>query len=130
MRRTPDPRARKGGRLRSLKVSPSFKSFVLDQLDELGDVTARSMFGGVGLYRRGVFFGIIARDTVYFKVGETNRADYQRAKMKAFKPYPNRSGVMKYHAVPLEVLESPPDLAAWARKAIAVAASSPPSRRG
>ena len=130
MGRAPERRARKGGRLRSLKVSPSFKSFVLDQLEELGDVTARSMFGGVGLYHRGVFFGIVARDTVYFKVGETNRADYQRAKMKAFRPYPNRSGVMKYHAVPLEVLESPPDLATWARKAIAVAGSSPPSRRG
>jgi DNA transformation protein len=121
MRRTPDLKARKGGRLRSLKVSAGFKSFVLDQLEELGDVTPRSMFGGVGLYHRGVFFGIVARDTVYFKVGETNRADYERAKMKAFRPYPNRSGAMKYHAVPLEVLESAPELAIWARKAIAVA---------
>jgi len=41
--------------------------------------------------------------------------------MKPFKPYPNRSGTMKYYAVPLEVLESPIELAAWARKAIAVA---------
>jgi DNA transformation protein len=104
-----------------LKVSAGFKSFVLDQLEELGEVTSRSMFGGVGLYHRGVFFGILARDTVYFKVGETNRADYERARMKAFRPYPNRSGVMKYHAVPLEVLESAPELATWARKAIAVA---------
>lgn len=60
---------------------------------------------------------------MYFKVGETNRTDYERAKMKAFRPYPNRCGVMKYHAVPLEVLESPSDLATWARTAIAVAAS-------
>jgi DNA transformation protein len=130
MPRAPVQKASKRGRLRSLKVSAGFKSFVLDQLEELGDVTARSMFGGVGLYHRGVFFGIVARDTLYFKVGETNRADYERAQMKAFRPYPNRSGVMKYHAVPLEVLESPPDLAIWARKAIAVAAASPPSRRG
>src|SRR6059036_2343489 len=93
-------------RLRSLKVSAGFKSFVLDQLEELGDVTPRSMFGGVGLYHRGVFFGIIARDTLYLKVGDSNRADYVRAKMKPFKPYPDRQGTMKYHAVPLDVLES------------------------
>jgi DNA transformation protein len=124
MRRTPDPNASKAGRLRSLKVSAGFKSFVLDQLEELGDVTPRSMFGGVGLYHRGVFFGILARDTLYLKVGDTNRADYERARMAAFRPYPNRSGKMKYRAVPLEVLESAPELAAWARKAIAVASRS------
>ena len=106
---------------RSLKVSEGFRSFVLDQLDELGDVTPKSMFGGVGLYHRGVFFGILARDTLFLKVGDANRADYESAGMKPFKPYAGRSGTMKYYAVPLAVLESPPELAAWARKAIAVA---------
>jgi DNA transformation protein len=112
--------------MRSLKVSEGFKTFVLDQLEELGDVTPRSMFGGVGLYHRGTFFGILAHDTLYLKVGDTNRADYKRARMKAFRPYPNRSGVMEYHAVPLEILESAPELAAWARKAIIVAKSPTP----
>jgi DNA transformation protein and related proteins len=114
-------KAARPSRLRSLTVSAAFKSFVLDQLEELGDVTPRSMFGGVGLYHRGVFFGILARDTLYLKVGDSNRADYKRARMKAFRPYPNRSGTMKYYAVPLEILESPTDLAVWAGKAIAVA---------
>ncbi len=109
-------------KLRSLKVSDAFKSFVLDQLEELGDVVPRSMFGGVGLYYRGVFFGILARDTMYLKVGESNVADYERAGMKPFKPYPNRSGTMRYYAVPLEVLESAPELVAWARRATVVAA--------
>jgi DNA transformation protein len=114
-------RAARPSRLRSLTVSAAFKSFVLDQLEELGDVTPRSMFGGVGLYHRGVFFGILARDTLYLKVGDSNRADYKQARMKAFRPYADRSGKMKYYAVPLEILESPTDLAVWAGKAIAVA---------
>ena len=109
---------------RSLKVSDGFKSFVLDQLEELGDVTPKSMFGGIGLYHRGVFFGILARDMLYLKVNDTNLADYQRAGMKPFRPYPNRSGTMRYYSVPLDVLESPPDLAAWARKAIAAASGA------
>jgi DNA transformation protein and related proteins len=123
------PRARSAPRvpakktLRSLKVSDGFKSFVLDQLEELGDVAPKSMFGGVGLYHRGVFFGILARDTMYLKVDEGNRDDYERAGMKAFKPYPGRArpGTSRYHAVPLEVLESAPELAVWARKAIKAA---------
>jgi DNA transformation protein len=108
-------------RLKQLRVSDSFKAFVLDQLQDLGDVTARSMFGGVGLYHRGTFFGLLARDTLYLKVGDANRADYEHAGMKPFKPYPNRSGTMKYYAVPVDVLESAPELVAWARKAIDVA---------
>jgi DNA transformation protein len=110
-----------GGKLRALHVTDGFRSFVLDQLEELGDVTARAMFGGVGLYRRGLFFGIIARDTLYLKVDDGNRPDYKRAGMKPFKPYRDRSGTMQYYAVPVEVLESPLDLSQWARKAVAAA---------
>jgi DNA transformation protein len=122
-KRQPAPKARRTRTLRSLKVSDGFKSFVLDQLEELGDVTPKSMFGGVGLYHRGIFFGILAHDTVYLKVDEGNRDDYERAGMKAFKPYPGRAGkgTMRYHAVPLEVLESAPELAEWAHKAIKAA---------
>ena len=70
------------------------------------------------------FFGIMAHDTLYLKVGHLNRDDYARANMQPFTPYPDRSGTMKYYAVPLDVLESPLELAEWARKAIAVAARS------
>ena len=81
-------------------------------------MVARSMFGGVGLYCRGAFFGIIAGDVLYLKVDHATRADYERAGMRPFKPYANRAGTMQYYAVPLDVLESAFELAAWARKAI------------
>ena len=119
----PRPTSR-GTSSHSLKVSEGFRSFVLDQLGELGDVTSRSMFGGIGLYQRGLFFGIVARDTLYLKVDGQNVADYEQAGMKQFNPYPGRSGTMRYYAVPLEVLESALELAAWARKAVAVAKRS------
>jgi DNA transformation protein len=104
-----------------LAVSPGFRSFVLDQLDELGNVAPRSMFGAVGLYRDGLFFGIVAGDVLYLKVDATTRADYERAGAKPFSPYPNRAGSMQYYAVPIAVLESPPELAEWARQALGVA---------
>jgi DNA transformation protein and related proteins len=111
----------KSRRLRSLKVSETFREFVLDQLSELGDVAAKSMFGGVGLYSDGVFFGIIARDALYLKVDDDNRPEYEAAGMGPFNPYLERSHAMKYYEVPLAVLESPMELAAWARRSIAAA---------
>ncbi len=114
--------------VRSLKVTDTFRAFVLNQLEELGDVTSRSMFGGVGLYCRGLFFGIIARDVVYLKVDDQNRPDYENAGMNAFKPYADRPSTMRYYAVPLEVLESSLELAQWARKAVAAAQRAASSR--
>jgi DNA transformation protein len=105
-------------------VSAAFRQYVLDQLEELGDVTARSMFGGVGLYHRGIFFGIIARDVLYLKADDRNRQDYVSAGMRPFKPYPDRSATMQYYEVPLGVLESGRELARWARRAVASRAST------
>jgi DNA transformation protein and related proteins len=107
---------------RSLAVSDGFRSFVLDQLSELEDVMPRSMFGGVGLYSRGLFFGILARDRFYLKVDDENRAAYEEAGEKPFKPYPGRPGTMQYYAVPLAILESATELVQWARDARSAAA--------
>ena len=112
-----------------LAVTPAFRRFVLDQLADAGDVTPRSMFGGVGLYSRGVFFGIVAGDVLYLKVDDATRGEYVACGMTAFKPYPDRSGTMQYYAVPLEVLESGAELTRWARKAIAVGERARPVSR-
>ena len=112
---------KKRPRLRSMRVSAGFRSFVLDQLTSAGEVTSKDMFGGVGLYCHGVFFGILASDVLYLKVDATNQPDFERAGSKPFTPYAGQTGTMKYWAVPIAVLESAPELAGWARKAIAVA---------
>jgi DNA transformation protein len=113
--------------MRSLRSSKSFKQFVLDQLEPL-DVTAKAMFGGSGLYADGVFFGIIATDVLYLKVGDSNRAAFEKAGSRPFKPYPGRPGSNNYYAVPLDVLESQPELEKWARAAIRVARAAAPQR--
>jgi DNA transformation protein and related proteins len=110
-----------GQRRTPLAVTDTFRSFVLDQLDTLGDITPRSMFGGVGLYRRGIFFGIIAGDVLYLKVNDTNRPEYLKAGSSPFKPYPDRPSTMQYYAVPIDVLESAIELVHWARTSIAIA---------
>jgi DNA transformation protein len=106
-------------------VSEGFKSFAVDQLEALGDVVPKSMFGGVGLYSRGVFFGLVAADVLYLKVDDVNRPDYERHGSKPFKPYADRAGTMQYWSVPLHVLESEPALIEWARKAVAAAERAP-----
>jgi len=119
---------KKRARLRSLRVSDGFKSYVVDQLEALGHIAARSMFGGVGLYCDGRFFGIIASDVLYLKADDVNRPVYERAGALPFRPYADRAGTMQYFSVPVGVLESQPEVLEWARKAVAAAGRAPAGR--
>ena len=93
-----------------------FTTFVLDQLGGLGEVEARPMFGGFGLYVRGPIFGIIHRKRLYFRVSDASRPGYEARGAKPFRPYAGH--VMRaYHEVPSEVLEDAVALVAWARVA-------------
>ena len=104
-----------------MPVSDEYLTYVVDQLDCLGPVQSRRMFGGAGLYYEGLFFGIVADDVLYFKVDETNRSDYETEGMEAFQPFPDKSTVMGYYQVPIEVLENKNTLGDWAGKAVGVA---------
>ncbi len=101
-----------------MPVSPGFRDFVQEQLNRVGKATAKSMFGGVGLYVDGVFMGVVSNDTVYFKVDEVNLPDYAARGMKPFDPYQDGTSVMSYYEVPGEVLEDIEDLLVWVRRAV------------
>jgi DNA transformation protein len=109
-----------------MTVSADYLAYVLDQLAQLGGVSSRRMFGGVGLYSDELFFGLIADDTLYLRVDDANREDFTARRMAPFRPYPDRPQLsMSYYEAPAEVLEDARQLAEWARRSVAVAQRSP-----
>jgi DNA transformation protein len=108
-----------------MPVQPQYLAFILEQLCGLPAVRPNRMFGGIGLYSDGIFFGLIDDDTLFFKTGPANVADYLSRNMPKFMPFPDKTGaVMGYHQVPADVIEDPELLADWARKSVSVALSS------
>ncbi len=107
--------------IHAMSFSEEYLDYVLDQLKWVGPITAKKMFGGVGLYLNGVFFALIAEDVLYFKVDDSNRPDYEAAGMGPFKPFGEKSYTMQYYEVPVDVLEDMEMLRIWANKALAVA---------
>ena len=102
----------------------SLGAFIVDQLSALGEVEARVMFGGAGFYRAGVFFGILFKDRLYFRVSDETVGEYQQRGMKPFAPFKNRRAASKrYYEVPADVLESPDELVRWAKQAVAAGAA-------
>jgi DNA transformation protein and related proteins len=99
----------------------SFVEYVLhDAMREIPGVTAKSMFGGWGLYQNGTVFGIIADDQLYFKVDEKNLADYKERGSEpfAYESKNKKRVAMSYWEVPADILESGAELAEWVDKAV------------
>jgi DNA transformation protein len=124
--------ARPRVKFRSLRVTPEFRDFVLDQLARIPQLRAKRMFGGVGLYSADCFFGIVAADELFFKVDDSNRSAYEAAGSEPFRPVADGRVSMSYWRVPIEVLEDPGELATWALAAIRAAgnAASKPRHKG
>lgn len=98
--------------------------FVLDlvaRLEPLGEVSARRMFGGFGLYCEGVFFGVVDEGVAFFRVDETTVGDYRAAGSGPFHPIRDKPSMQTYFEVPLGVLERDEELRTWARKAVEAA---------
>lgn len=106
-----------------MPVGAAYLQYVLEQLERLRGIKQRRMFGAVGLYCDGVFFAVIDDDTLYFKVDDTTRADYDSRGMKPFRPYEDKPDVsMTYYTVPADVLDDAEELVVWARRSVSVAA--------
>ncbi len=104
-----------------MAVSESYRAFVLEQLGRVMPVTARAMFGGVGIYAQGLFFALIAQDRLYFKVDDTSRPEFERLGMEPFRPF-GEEKAMGYYEVPADVMEDAAQLAAWMKRALEAAA--------
>ena len=113
-----------------MPVSSDYLAYVLEQLAGLAGLSARRMFGGVGLYCEELFFALLDNDTLYLRVNDDNRADYTARGMSQFRPYADRPELsMSYYEAPADVLEDPAQLVSWARRSVAVAmAAAKPAR--
>jgi DNA transformation protein len=110
-----------------------YLEYVLEQLSGLPGVTSRRMFSGAGFYQDEVFFGLLFSGTLYFKVGDSNRADYESRGMQRFRPYKDRPDKPQvsftYYEVPAEVLENREELTEWARRSVQAAVAIAAQKR-
>lgn len=99
-------------------MSREYCDYILDQLASLRGVSAKRMFGGFGLFKNGLMFGIIIDDILYFKAGDKNRTDYEATGMEPFRySSKGRTVALSYWQVPAEALDDESALQEWAGKA-------------
>lgn len=99
-----------------------YVDYVLDQLEGIGHLSVKSMFGAMGLYHEDLMFGIIEKDVLYFKVNAVSVRRYQEYRCNPFE-YTRAGKIcqLKYYQVPDAVMDEAEQLKAWAIEAMHVA---------
>lgn len=104
------------------KPHSEFVVYLLELLAALGEVRARRMFGGYGIYYDSLMFALVADDTLYLKVDDANRPAFAARRLAPFVYHKNgKPYSMSYYQAPDDALDSAEQLNAWAGGAIAAA---------
>lgn len=99
-----------------------FVEYLKEVFAPFGAVQARRMFGGYGIYRDGIMFGLVENDILYFKADETTAQHFESRGLDQFE-YSNKGKTVKliYYQAPEEIFDSPEEATLWARRAFEVA---------
>jgi DNA transformation protein and related proteins len=104
-------------------ASDSFAEFLSEQLAPLGRVTMRRMFGKTGVFCDGLMLGMVADNTLYFRVDDGNRAAFKEA--ASFPPlnYRKKGDTidLSFWRAPERLFDEPDEFVTWARIALAAA---------
>ncbi|MGB3223353.1 MAG: TfoX/Sxy family protein [Desulforhopalus sp.] len=102
-----------------------FVAHVVDLMQSLGPVYAKSMFGGHGIFFQGLMFGLVADNVLYLKVDTETEEEFKTQGLLPF-TY-NKKGKefkMSYYQAPEETLEENEKMKIWAQKAYGAALRS------
>jgi DNA transformation protein len=100
-----------------------FVGYLIEMLQPLGTIRAKSMFGGWGFYADERFFAIVADEAFYVKVDDVSREEFESRGLQPFR-YEVRDKVrasMDYYEPPPEAMDDREILNEWARKGLEAA---------
>ncbi len=105
-----------------MKPHSDFVNYLLELLEDLENVRAKRMFGGYGIFKEDLMFGLVADEVLYLKVDDQIRADFEALGLGPFVyQKQDKAMAMSYSETPPEALDSSEDLLPWAEKAYAAA---------
>ncbi len=107
--------------------SSEFVEFVVENLQALGPVYPKRMFGGHGIFMDGLMFGLITDDTLYLKADALNEAVFEEHGLAHFEYHRKDKLVrLSYRLAPESVFDDPDELVEWGGRSYAAARRSNP----
>ena len=113
-----------------MAVSDSYLDFLQDQLQELGPIRVKRMFGGASLYCHEVIFALVDDDVLYLKANEATQDTFISHGMPPFTYVAKGKQMqMAYWQVPEEIIHDADTLVEWSKIALSVAVSNQKSKK-
>jgi DNA transformation protein and related proteins len=107
-----------------MPVDAALIAHLMDVLRPLVGVTSRRMFGGAGLFRDGLMFGLISDEVLYLKADAETVSHFEAEGLGPF-TYGTKNGdriLTSYWRAPERLLDDDDEMRSWCRRAAAVAA--------
>jgi len=102
-----------------------------DVFARFGPVRGRRMFGGWGIYRDDVMFGLVADEMLYLKVDQENEGFFEEAGLPSFVYRSGEKSIrMSYRLAPDAIFDDPVEAAAWAERSYAAGQRAIAAREG
>lgn len=96
-----------------MAVAEADIAFALDLLSDIGDLTARKMFGGMCLYHQSVVFALLSSDGTLYLKAKGEIATELAATGEQFHNMP-------YWSLPMSALDDPQEACTLARRTLAM----------
>ena len=88
-------------------MAAGFISYLLELLAPFGNVRAKKMFGGHGIFKDELMFGLVADETLYLKADDGNRSDFEARSLQRFVYYKqDKPMYLSYYEAPEEALDN------------------------
>jgi len=103
-------------------VTSEFIDHLKDVFRLFGPFAAKRMFSGYGLFRDGLMFGLVVRETLYLKADAQSVSQFEKLGLAPFEY--QRAGKLarlSYYTAPESVTEDAAEAARWARMAFEAA---------
>lgn len=102
-----------------------YVKFLEEVFEQFGPIHPRRMFGGHGLFHKGLMFGLVADDVLYLKADETLSPFFEERELEQFSYEKNgKSFKMSYYMAPEEIFDDPVEAKGWAARSYEAAVRS------
>lgn len=114
-----------------MSADSEFVIAVLDLITPFSEVSSRKMFGGFGIFREGLMFGLIADNELYLKADKQSLHYFEDSDCPAF-CYAKADGKqykMSYYRAPEAFFEEPEQTILWSQRAQDAALRAPRKKK-
>ena len=102
-------------------ATASFIEFLREQLEPLGHLAFRRMFGKTGVFCDGLMLGMVKDDLLYFRVDDQNKTAFKEAEIHPLESVRGSHVRLAFWRAPERLYDEPDEFVSWARAALEAA---------